>query len=75
MLDRLDRLQEEALAALQTAESEVILRAWKSEYLTKSSTLLQILGGLGNLPKEDRPAVGHLLIGTLPGRVLLEELL
>lgn len=60
MLDGLDRIQQEALAALKCAQDDKMLRAWKSEYLSKNSILFQTLGGLGKLPKEERPAVGKL---------------
>ena len=60
MLDGLDRIQQEALAALKYAKDNKMLRDWKSEYLSKNSILFQTLGGLGKLPKAERPAVGKL---------------
>ena len=58
MLNGLDQLQQEALEALNIVEDHETLRSWKSQYLSKNSHLSQILGGLGNLPKEKRPEIG-----------------
>lgn len=58
MLDRLDALEQEAQKQLQEAEDQAKLEAWKVEFLGRSAELGEILDGLRELPKEERPAVG-----------------
>jgi phenylalanyl-tRNA synthetase alpha chain len=58
MLERLQELEKEALAVLEAVEDEDGLQAWKVKYLGRSSALAEITSGLGELPKEERPAVG-----------------
>ncbi len=58
MLERLQELENEALAALEAVEDEDGLQAWKVKYLGRSAALAEITSGLGELPKEERPAVG-----------------
>lgn len=58
MLNRLDQIQKEALESLKTTEDYEMLRAWKSEYLSKNSPLFQALSGLGELAKAERPVIG-----------------
>jgi len=59
MLERLQELEKEALAALEAVEEENELQAWKVKYLGRSAALAEITSGLGELPKEERPAVGQ----------------
>ena len=59
MLERLDRLQQEALTALARIQDDAELQAWKVRYLGRSADLGNILEGLRDLPKEERPAVGR----------------
>lgn len=59
MLERLDRLQQEALTALARVQDDAELQAWKVRYLGRSADLGNILEGLRDLPKEERPAVGR----------------
>ncbi len=59
MLQRLDRLQEDALAALAAAEDENGLRQLEVQFLGKRGALTALLKGLGKLPAEERPAVGQ----------------
>ena len=58
MLDRLSELERQALAGLEEAD-EAGLQAWRIQYLGRSAELGQIMEGLKNLPKEERPAVGR----------------
>lgn len=58
MLDRLDALEQEAQKQLQEAEDQAKLEAWKVKFLGRSAELGEILDGLRELPKEERPAVG-----------------
>jgi phenylalanyl-tRNA synthetase alpha chain len=60
-LDRLDALEREALAALETAGDSDALQAWQGRYFgTKRSKgeLEQAMAALGALSKEERPAFG-----------------
>jgi phenylalanyl-tRNA synthetase alpha chain len=59
MLDRLDKIEQVALADLEAAKEEVDLQTWRVRHLGRSAELSQVLDGLRNLPKEERPAVGR----------------
>ncbi len=59
MLERLNRLQRDALADLARAQDDAELQAWKVRYLGRSAELGGILEGLRDLPKAERPAVGR----------------
>ena len=58
MLDRLDRLEQEALDSMGEVRDEEALQAWKSKFLGRSSTVSEVLDGLRDLPQDTRPAVG-----------------
>ena len=59
MLDQLTRLKQEALAALQASSRDKdALENWRVTYLGKKSPLMTILGDLGKLSREERPAIG-----------------
>jgi phenylalanyl-tRNA synthetase alpha chain len=58
MLDRLDRIEEDASNAIQAAHDEDTLQSWKTKFLGRSSELGAIFDGLRDLPKEERRAVG-----------------
>jgi len=58
-LERLGRIESEALEALAAVDSTTALEAWKVAHLgRKSSPLASALDSLGTLPKEQRPAFG-----------------
>lgn len=59
MLDRLDQIEKEALAGLESTADEDQLQAWKVTYLGRSSGLSQVFDGLRELAKEERPQVGQ----------------
>jgi phenylalanyl-tRNA synthetase alpha chain len=59
MLERLDRLQQEALDELARVQDDPGLQAWKVRYLGRSAELGRILEGLRDLPKGERPAAGR----------------
>ena len=59
MLERLDRLQQEALDELAQVRDDSGLQAWKVRYLGRSTELGRIMEGLRDLPKDERPAVGR----------------
>jgi len=60
MLEQLNTLQENALAALQNANNSDALQAWASQYIGKKGELTLTLRGMGQLSKEERPAFGKL---------------
>ncbi len=59
MLNELEQLEQEARASLAATEDVDGLTAWRQEYLGKKSPLRTILSRLGQLPAEERPAVGQ----------------
>jgi phenylalanyl-tRNA synthetase alpha chain len=59
MREELNRLEQDAQAQLQAAESAEALAAWRSQYLGKKSPLRTVLSRLGQLPAEERPAMGQ----------------
>lgn len=59
LLSQLESLEEEATAALGTAQSTSDTEAWHDEYLSRRGKLTALLRGLGQLPKEQRPIVGQ----------------
>jgi len=59
MLEEVNRLEKEALKALEVAEDEEALDRWYRTYLGRKGALTQILRSVGSLPKEERPAVGR----------------
>jgi phenylalanyl-tRNA synthetase alpha chain len=58
MQDRLVRLEGQAISELEGVEGEAGLQMWKVKYLGRSSELAEILDGLRELPKDERPVVG-----------------
>jgi phenylalanyl-tRNA synthetase alpha chain len=58
MLDQLDAIEQEALASLRSIMNETALDAWRVTHLGKKSSLMTILGDLGRLPRDERPAIG-----------------
>ena len=59
MLERLQELKNEALAALEAVDEEDALQTWKVKYLGRSAPLAEITKSLSDLPKEERPVVGQ----------------
>jgi len=58
MLDQLNSIEKEALASLENIVDQAALDAWRVTHLGKKSPLMTILGDLGKLSKEERPAIG-----------------
>ena len=56
---KLMEAQEGALAALVDVQSEPGLEERKQANLGKTSLVMRMFGSLGQVPKEDRPAVGR----------------
>jgi phenylalanyl-tRNA synthetase alpha chain len=61
MLDAINQLRDEGLAALSAAAGSDAVDAWKNAYLGKSGKLAALMGGLKDVPKEQKPAVGAAL--------------
>jgi phenylalanyl-tRNA synthetase alpha chain len=59
MLEKLKQIKEEALADLEDIQAEEALSAWQVKYLGRSSALMGVFKGLGDLSKEERPQVGR----------------
>jgi len=58
MLEQLTQVETEALAALSNVKDKDALESWRTSYLGKKSPLMTILGDLGKLSREERPAIG-----------------
>ncbi len=58
MLDQLTTIEQDALTALAAVRDTVALEAWRVAHLGRSSPLMTILGDLGQLSKDERPAIG-----------------
>jgi phenylalanyl-tRNA synthetase alpha chain len=59
MVEQLDRIEAEARAGLEAAADSAALEQWRIAHLGRSSPLMEALGGLGSLPKDQRPAIGQ----------------
>lgn len=59
MLDQLNALEQTALQTLERTADLIALDAWHAQYLSRKGKLTQLLRGVGQLPKEDRPAAGQ----------------
>ncbi len=59
MLDRLAEIQERSLQSLAAAADEAALEAWRVSNLGRNSELMRVFAGLGQLSKDERPAVGQ----------------
>ncbi|HET7090118.1 MAG TPA: phenylalanine--tRNA ligase subunit alpha, partial [Anaerolineae bacterium] len=58
MLAQLDQILKEALDSLSAIADDKAIDAWRVQHLGKKSPLMTILGDLGKLSKEERPAIG-----------------
>ena len=59
MLDQLAEIQESALADLKQASDPEALERWRVARLGRSSPLMGVFDKMGQLPKEERPAIGR----------------
>lgn len=59
MLEKLNEIEQTALSALDSVKDQTALDSWRVAYLGRSSPLMQVFSGLGQLTKEERPAVGQ----------------
>ncbi|MEC3882844.1 phenylalanine--tRNA ligase subunit alpha [Halobacillus sp. HZG1] len=60
MKERLEELQQEALAKVEQANSVQGLKDIRVEYLGKKGPITEVLRGMGKLSKEERPVIGQL---------------
>jgi phenylalanyl-tRNA synthetase alpha chain len=58
MVEELNRIEADALAALQAVKDKDALENWRVTQLGKKSPLMTSLGELGKLLREERPAIG-----------------
>jgi len=59
MIEQLDGLEREALAALSAVADEEALALWRSAYLGRKGRVTEAVKALGALPREERPAYGQ----------------
>ena len=59
MLDRLKEIETTAISALDSVQDEAKLEAWRVAHLGRSSALMQLFNGFGQLTKEERPLIGQ----------------
>ena len=58
MLDQLNQIEQNALAALNAVSDSAALEQWRVAHLGRNAPLMNLLGDLGKLSKEERPAMG-----------------
>lgn len=58
MLDQLNQIEQAALAALKGVSDSAGLEQWRIAHLGRSAPLMNVLGDLGKLSKEERPIIG-----------------
>jgi phenylalanyl-tRNA synthetase alpha chain len=59
MLDKLREIEQAALETLKSVKDQASLDSWRVAHLGRNSPLMQVFSGLGQLSKEERPAVGQ----------------
>lgn len=59
LLKTLDQIRGDGLAALEKVNCEDGLQSWKTAHLGRSSPVMQVFAKLGQVAKEERPAVGQ----------------
>ena len=59
MLEKLKEIEQNALSALESVKDQAALEAWRVAHLGRSSSVMGVFSGLGQLSKEERPAVGQ----------------
>src|SRR5712692_1158130 len=59
MTNSIDTLRAEALERLHKANDLAALDAWHPTVLGRKGSLTNLLGAIGSLPREERPAMGQ----------------
>jgi phenylalanyl-tRNA synthetase alpha chain len=70
MLEELHALEKKALAELEGLSTTDALESWRVAFLGRKGALTEILRGIGQLPPEERPALGQ---GANRLKLALEE--
>ncbi len=68
MREKIQQIQDEALAAINNAKELPALEEARVKYLGKKSEFIQLLKSLGSLPAKERPQAGA-LINEVKGRL------
>ncbi len=58
MLDQLEEIERDSLAALKEASDDQALEQWRVAYLGRKSPLVTLLSSVGSAPPQERPAIG-----------------
>jgi phenylalanyl-tRNA synthetase alpha chain len=59
MIEQLEHVRERALEALQNIGDEDALQLWRVAHLGRNSPVMQTFDRMGQVPKEERPALGR----------------
>lgn len=59
-MESFEKIRNEGLSALNSAQDDAALEQWKTAHLGRNSALMQTLKQLGQLSAEERPAAGKL---------------
>ena len=59
MLDQLEKIEQDALIALDEIEDQEALEKWRVTHLGRSSPLMAVFDQMRDLPKDERPAIGR----------------
>ena len=59
MQEQLETIKRDGLTALETIDDSDALENWRVAHLGRSSPLMDVFNQLGQLPKEERPAIGR----------------
>jgi phenylalanyl-tRNA synthetase alpha chain len=59
MLEQLAQIEKAALEALASVSDEAALEGWRVAHLGRSSPLMRVFSGFGQLSKDERPAAGQ----------------
>lgn len=59
MLEKLNEIERLGLDAIKTVHDESELENWRVTHLGRSSALMQLFNGFGQLTKEERPVIGQ----------------
>ena len=59
MLEQLENIEQESLSELDSIDNLESLESWRVANLGRSSSLMGIFDQLGQLPREERPAIGR----------------
>lgn len=64
MKDKLEALQQEALAAIEQADDSKIVHDVRVRFLGKKGPITEVLRGMGSLSAEERPVIGQVANGV-----------